>query len=283
MNHEYGPCAEVGILGWSCRAFLRQELDHLRTSLRLPNGQALPHAFVRHAEDQTIAALAVILQVLDNLPQPVPQAEHWGVLAAPEFFGREATLAALKRYSQEGPSAISPHLIPNHCLHSLAGSLSVLLGCHGPNYGLAGSPGQFGELLLAGLCEILQTSVPGYWLVATGWRRAPCELGAVSEKEFVCLALALAICQASLAHGTSWAILHWQPWPAPFEPELTTLDNVSLESFIRGLYHLHPQNHLSDQPLVKRWYGPQIGILELRRCAISPAEAINAAQRGVAA
>jgi hypothetical protein len=185
---------QVGILGWSSYAFGLEQLQQLRTELRLPDGQPLPHAFVRHADEQTLAALAVALQLREQLP-PLPQPERWGVLAAPEYFGKEATLAALQRYSLDGPGAISPHLIPNHCLHSLSGSLSVLLGLHGPNYGVGGGPGQLVDLLLAGMLETVQQPVPGFWLVATGWRTLPGELGLSNATAPVCLAMALAVCR----------------------------------------------------------------------------------------
>ncbi len=185
---------QVGILGWSSYAFGLEQLQQLRTELRLPDGQPLPHAFVRHADEQTLAALAVTLQLREQLP-PLPQPEHWGVLAAPEYFGKEATLAALQRYSVDGPGGISPHLIPNHCLHSLSGSLSVLLGLHGPNYGVGGGPGQLVDLLLAGMLETVQQPVPGFWLVATGWRKLPRELGLSNATAPVCLAMALAVCR----------------------------------------------------------------------------------------
>jgi|GEM_PF-1220817 len=185
---------QVGILGWSSCGFRLEQLQQLRTELRLPNGRPLPHAFVRHADEQTLAALAVTLQLREQLP-PLPQPERWGVLAAPEYFGKEATLAALQHYSLDGPGAISPHLIPNHCLHSLSGSLSVLLGLHGPNYGVGGGPGQLVDLLLAGMLEAVQQPVPGFWLVATGWRTLPGELGLSSATAPVCLAMALAVCR----------------------------------------------------------------------------------------
>jgi hypothetical protein len=243
----------------------------------------LPHAFVRHAEDQTIAALVVVLQALNSLPEPLPQAEQWGVLAAPEYFGREATLAALRRYSQEGPSAISPHLIPNHCLHSLAGSLSVLLGCHGPNYGVGGGPGQFLDLLLAGFCEIAQGVVPGYWLVATGWRQGIRELGAMAAESEVCLALALAVCSTSTAVNGCRATLHWQPWPAIFDPDVPVHDRVSLESFLRAFYQGPGDAANREGYSATRWYIPEVGMLELRRYAAGFAQEAGRAQREVAA
>lgn len=262
----------IGIVSWSGGAFGLGQLQRLRTEMRLPEGQPLPHAFVRHADEQTLAGLAAVLQTWRQLPQPLPLAEQWGVLAAPEYFGKEATLAALQRYRAEGPSAISPHLIPNHCLHSLAGSISVLLGLHGPNYGVGGGPGQFAELLLAGILETVQQPVPGFWLVATAWRMVPSELGLSAQSVPVCLALALAVCRVPQAelhslpsrrcdalaqagstppHDSSnlpvRAALAWKSWPrivagaSPASSERFTsfgpgASPLQLESFLRALH-----------------------------------------------
>lgn len=281
QNGSVSPL-EVAILGWSARAFSHSELQRLRGELRLPNGQAIPHAFVRHAEDQTLAALAAVLQTMAELPQHSPQCHQWGVLAAPEYFGREATLASLRRYSQEGAAAISPHLIPNHCLHSLAGSLSVLLGCHGPNYGIGGAPGQFVELLLAGICETLQGLAPGYWLVATGWRQAPYEFGYCLAKENVCLALALAVSQPTASVHSYRATLRWQPWPSLFSSEYTTCSSLSLDSFIRALYQANGET-LDRQGTVIRWPIAEVGVLELHRSAVGAVQEAGASQREAAA
>ncbi|GBD36804.1 hypothetical protein HRbin36_01932 [bacterium HR36] len=273
----------IGIVGGQSGAFRRADLQRLRTELRLQDGQALPHAFVRHAEDQTIAALAVALQTLRSLPEPLPQADRWGVLAAPEYFGREATFGSLRRYSQEGPSAISPHLIPNHCLHSLAGSLSVLLGCHGPNYGVGGGPNQFAELLWAGLCETAQGPAPGYWLVATGWRQVAEDFWPATAESDICLALALAVCRAQDCTCKCLATLSWRPWPTLFDPERSLCETVSLDTFIRAFHQAPGGSSCEEEGAVTRWYIQEVGVLEFRRTARGFDQETGSAVREVAA
>ncbi|MCS7016062.1 MAG: hypothetical protein RMJ19_12975 [Gemmatales bacterium] len=253
------------LIAWSSGAFTRRQLQRLRTELRLPNGETLPAAFVRHAEEQTIAGLAATLQTWSEMSQSLPEAQNWGVIAAPEYFGREATWSALQRYSQEGASAISPHLIPNHCLHSLAGSLSVLLGCRGPNYGIGGGPRQFVELLLAGLGEVQRDLAPGYWLVATAWRPAPPELSASGFDEPICLALALAICREDFPLVTWRARLSWYSWPRLFDSASSDESVLGLDNFVRALYGARITSPTKEHAETISWYIPRTGLLELRR------------------
>ncbi|MCS7167948.1 MAG: hypothetical protein RMI91_03025 [Gemmatales bacterium] len=282
MRRDKGQTLEVKILDWRSGAFTRERLRNLRTELRLPSGEPLPASFVRHAEDQTVAALAVALEALKELPELAREIDEWGVLAAPEYFGREATWAALQRYSREGASAISPHLIPNHCLHSLAGSLSVLLGCHGPNYGIGGGPRQFAELLLAGLAETAQGLAPGYWLLATVWRQAPPELSASSYDQPVCLALAMAVCSASASYAQWRARLTWRPWLRLHDGDTCTESQLSLDSFVRAL---HNPQMVVGRPAVQitRWCLPKVGWLELHHETAASQAQLSAGYREVAA
>ena len=62
---------------------------------------------------------------------------------------------------------MSPLIIPMLSLHSISGTLSMALGCHGPNFGVGGGEGHLGEALLAATATIREDSCPGLWLVMT--------------------------------------------------------------------------------------------------------------------
>src|SRR6187399_2186108 len=60
-------------------------------------------------------------------------------------------VAALDRFGRGGGPAISPHVIPQHSLHSISGALSILLASRQPNFGIGGTAESLAEGLLAAL------------------------------------------------------------------------------------------------------------------------------------
>jgi hypothetical protein len=126
-------------------------------------------AALRQAEDQTVAGLAALLRAggaafLDPA---------WGVVAAPCLAGRAPTSAALERFRRQGPSAVSPLVIPTMSLHAPAGTLSLLLGLHGPNFGAGGGPGHVADGLLTALALLADGLAPGVWLVLSAFDPEP--------------------------------------------------------------------------------------------------------------
>jgi hypothetical protein len=120
--------------------------------------------------------------------------EEWGILAAPRFLGRANLVLALNRFRAEEVWGVSPHLIPHFALHSQAGTLSLVLGTHGPNIGLGGGIHAATEGLLTALSWLQAGVVPGVWLVATSWSpeyRPDPEGRPVDSAE--CLGMALAM------------------------------------------------------------------------------------------
>jgi hypothetical protein len=125
---------------------------------------------LRHADDQTIAALAAILDTIHALPeQSRASYDSWGILVATRFLGRSQLVVALDRFRSEGVWGVSPHLIPHYALHSPSGSLSLALGIHGPNLGIGGGSFAASEGILAALSWLEGGHVPGLWLVITEW------------------------------------------------------------------------------------------------------------------
>lgn len=150
-----------------------EEMPALRKAPGPADGPTVPGSLLRHADDHTVLAMSAVLQALATrepaAPEDAPNAD-WGVIVAPRYPGRLAVSSHLDRFLQQGPSGVSPLIIPTMSLHAAAGSVSLGLGLHGPSNGVGGGPGNLGQALLAGLAVIkTDPLVPGLWIVATGW------------------------------------------------------------------------------------------------------------------
>jgi hypothetical protein len=72
--------------------------------------------------------------------------------------------------------SVSPHIVPQCSLHSIAGAVSVALGMHGPNVGIGGGSDALAEGLFTAI-SFLQSGdgadVDGAWLVVSDWAEEP--------------------------------------------------------------------------------------------------------------
>jgi hypothetical protein len=141
-----------------------EDLAQLRRQPGPVCGKPLPLAFLKHADEQTVVALAAVYQAIHD-HHLTPPFTRWGVLAAPRFLGRPTLVAALQRFAAEGAWGVSPHLIPHRSLHAIAGTVSQALQIHGPNFGVGGGPGAAGEVLLAAAAMLECQRLPGVWVV----------------------------------------------------------------------------------------------------------------------
>jgi hypothetical protein len=132
-------------------------------------GQSLPNNFLKHADEQTVAALAAVLQAIEQFMMSETCFDGWGVVAAPFFLGRATLVQALQRYAAEGAWGLSPHFIPHRSQHAISGTISQALKIHGPNFGTGGGPGAAAEALLAGAVLLEGSRLPGVWVVLSGW------------------------------------------------------------------------------------------------------------------
>lgn len=157
-------------------------------------GPSLPPRFLRYADEQTVVGLAAVLRAMALPPLVGTDFTHWGVLAAPRLLGRLGGAATLKKFSQQGAAAISPHVIPQNSLHAISSAISVALGMHGPNFGIGGGPESLDEGLLVAITCLSRTQVPGVWLVLTRWDIEPIPDGQGGSLSPVnCGAVALAL------------------------------------------------------------------------------------------
>jgi hypothetical protein len=134
-------------------------------------GKPLPANFLKHADEQTVAGMAAVLQAAEEYrvacSAPPEVFRDWGVVAAPRFLGRSAMASNLPRFLAEGAWDVSPHMIPHRSLHAPSGTVSQALKIHGPNFGVGGGPGGEAEVLLAGLGLLHDMRLPGVWVVLT--------------------------------------------------------------------------------------------------------------------
>lgn len=196
---------------------IRADACHLASVRRQPGacaGRALSPAFLRHADDQTVAAVAVMIRTISEAGWSKRSFGDWGVAAAPLLFSRSGSALALGRFLSEGAWGVSPHMIPHHSLHAVSGTISQAMQLHGPNVGVGGGPGAAAEALLVAATMLTDSELPGLWVVLTGHepelvpRR---DDGPMQPTD--CLAVALALqrtgpgeCQATLHIGNdNWA------------------------------------------------------------------------------
>lgn len=165
-------------LAIGCHALVEarlSEIGSLRDRGSPPGCPALPPRFLRHADEHTVVGMHAVLAALATHPAPAPVGSH-GIVAAPCQAGRLAGAKTLVAYAAGGGVAVSPHVVPQCSLHSVAGAVSVALGMHGPQLGVGGGPEALGEGLLAAASLLAgggDSDCSGVWLVATEWDEEP--------------------------------------------------------------------------------------------------------------
>jgi hypothetical protein len=149
---------------------------------------------LRLADEQTVVAIGAALQAIDRHGLTGTDFTNWGILGTPTFLGRSTIVNAILRFHTEGAWGVSPHIIPHRLLHAVSGTLSQLLGIHGPNFGVGGGPDGISEAFLTALTLINTEDLPGIWLLLSGHDPEPIldAQGQVSTPG-VCVALALAL------------------------------------------------------------------------------------------
>jgi hypothetical protein len=163
---------------------------------------------LRASDDQTVAAVAAVRSAIARTGEPAEAFEGWGVLSAPRFLGRSNLVAVLDRFRSEGVWGVTPHLIPHFALHSQSGTLSLVLGCHGPNLGIGGGLFAASEGVLTALTWLASGVAPGVWLVLTGWspEYLP-DLDGEPREPTRCEALALALTNAEVSDRPSGRLM----------------------------------------------------------------------------
>lgn len=147
-------------------------IDALRNGGWPPTAPALPSRFLRHCDEQTVVGMQAVLAAIARLPEPRPAFASHGVVAASCQAGRLTAARTLADALAGGGVAVSTQVVPQCSLHSPAGAVSVGLGMHGPNVGVAGGPQALSEGLFTAF-SWLATGCDDVWLVTTGWDDEP--------------------------------------------------------------------------------------------------------------
>jgi hypothetical protein len=170
----------------------------------IPDGwQGVAPSLLRNSDEQTVVGTAAVFTAISRACLRRGELAKWGVVAASRYLGRANLSTALQSFMAEGVWGTSPHLIPHFALHSPAGTISIALGTHGPNLGVGGGLYAAAEGFLTALTWLATASVPGVWLVLSGWspELVPQRCGnGPSDGE--CQALALALVPEGVAGPT---------------------------------------------------------------------------------
>ena len=156
---------------------------------------ALPPRFLRQSDEHTVVALHAVLEAIAAAPQR-PCCDHHAVVAAPCQSGRITAAQTLVQFRAGGGVTVSPHVVPQCSLHSLAGAVSVALGMHGPHIGVGGGPDALAEGLWTAITfvhhEAAAAGCDGAWVVFSEWDAEPAiDVSGTVQDDPLCRALAL--------------------------------------------------------------------------------------------
>jgi hypothetical protein len=141
------------------------EIGPLRRGLALPGKEPYPANFLKSSDEQTVVALAAVLQAIREFGLESADFRNWGVLAAPRFLGRVPTAEILHKCERGGSGKASPVFVPHHSLHAVSGTVSMALAIQGPNYGVSGGTNFVVEGFLSILSFLSLNPVDGLWAV----------------------------------------------------------------------------------------------------------------------
>lgn len=223
MSHP--PVAALGLCAFGTASAELAAIAAMRKKLPDWSPAGTPGHFLKHADEQTVVAVAAVDQAIQSSRLTPSDLRDWATIAAPRFIGRLAGVATLERFATGGGPAISPHLIPQHSLHSVSGALSILLGSRQPNIGVGGGADSLADCLLAALTLPGVSATAGTWVVCTAWEPEP-----IADREGQCInrpachAIALALHAATGHQSCGRLNLHAESsgtkWPAVDVPRL---------------------------------------------------------------
>jgi hypothetical protein len=245
----------------AAQATLRASAELIVQLRRQPcaiGGDALPAALLKHSEDQTVVAFTTVARALSRAGWEGRSFADWGVVAAPNFFGRIGIAQTLQRFIEEGAWGISPHLIPHQSLHAMSGTISQALKIYGPNFGISGGPNAGPDAFLLAATLLTDVRLPGLWLILTGYEQEyiPTVNGQGTSTPPPCAGVALALTRPE--PGESGLTLRVGPGPYPNE---VSLPEFQLTELVEELSRTGPQ--------AARWRLGTMGWIELESSAAS--------------
>ncbi len=193
-----GQPAACGITGHALVSARLSDISALRERPAPPGAPALPARFLRHCDEHAVVGMHAILRVLASRGPECSDVSRHAVVSASCQLGRLAAAKTLANLATGGGVSVSPHIVPQCSLHSVAGAVSVGLGMHGPHLGVGGGTDALAEGLFAAATLMRASGTTGeppcVWLVATEWEGEPAldDAGTPVDDQ-VCSGLAVAI------------------------------------------------------------------------------------------
>ena len=163
----------IALRGWSAQRASHAEISTWRKKSAISAPKPLSTGLLRQMDEQTLLCLRTVTSWLESTPEPPPDFSSWAVLGAPRYLGRCRVAQQVRDFEQGGPSKISPHGIPHCSLHAVSGTLSMALGCHGPNFGIGGGADHLHQALLTVVTLLNRQVVPGVLLAVSAWETEP--------------------------------------------------------------------------------------------------------------
>lgn len=201
---ERGSTVVSTVAGFASLRARTDQVATLRKNPGLPADHPLAAGFLKNADEQTVASLAAVGRAMHTMGRPTASYRAWGVVAAPNLFGRLGTLQSLLDFRKEGAWGISPHMIPHHSLHAASGTISQALRIQGPNFGISGGPHAVAEAFLVAATLLSDNVLPGLWVVMSGHdpEYLPGAANVDHRGPTTCLALAVAL-EPQMGKGAS--------------------------------------------------------------------------------
>jgi hypothetical protein len=197
-----GVALECGIAAFGVANLDEEQLAVIRKAPESQMSMPLAPSVARHCDEQTIASLFAVGEAMRRMQAIATDFEAWGIVASTRYLGRAFFSQSLDKFDREGPWNTSVQVVPHRSLHSPSSTISLALGCHGPNVGVGGAVDGEGQALLTAASMLDEFALPGVWLVLAGWS-PELNIDSVGKPthETRCHALALALKPAVAVPG----------------------------------------------------------------------------------
>lgn len=167
--------------------FTPAEAQPLRIRLRTAMSKTMSPSVIKQLDDQSLGAVEAMRQAVESLEMTAEDLADWGIVGAPRQPGRDRTVDAIQSFRDKGPFGVSPHMVPQCGLHSLAGIVSQAFAMHGPCMGAGGRTCGVAEAMTVAVGWLFGEDLKGVWLIFS--QRTPGEGATETDTEVLALAL----------------------------------------------------------------------------------------------
>jgi hypothetical protein len=245
---------EACVLTWATVRAMPTEIAQWRKNPNPQPPSPLTPSQLKNADEQTIAALWAVSESITGLERRTVDFSRWGAIAAPIYLGRQAIAASCERYKVEGAWGVSPHMIPQHSLHAVSGTVSQILKMHGPNFGVGNGSGSANDGWITAATLLSENLVPGIWLLLTSHvgEHLPAEEGQTEVHPPV-EAVALALVPGTTSRSGLQVRIGAEEAPSAF---LDAMPEFALGALVDELRR-------TDTPPAAMWRLPGVGWVEV--------------------